>query len=167
LTNGKLSNTDFITVFKTLFLADKHHLATYGTPILGDWYAKLPWGPVPSLTYDVLEAIKTGENKDQFYCTPIFEEHLRIDGEYHIKPKLKANLSALSGSELECLDLAIEENKDKAPFELSKQSHGKAWEGADKTGRISYLDMASEAGADPEMLKYIELNSENLYVNLA
>ena len=42
-------------ILKTLFLADKKHLNTYGRPITFDEYVAMTDGPVPSLAYDLLK----------------------------------------------------------------------------------------------------------------
>ena len=42
-------------VVKTLFLADKNHLNTYGRPVIFDNYCAMEYGPVPSLAYNLLK----------------------------------------------------------------------------------------------------------------
>ena len=42
-------------VVKSIFLADKDHLNSYGRPITYDKYVAMQQGPVPSLTYDLLK----------------------------------------------------------------------------------------------------------------
>ena len=46
-------------IVKTLFLADKKHLNTYGRPITFDNYCAMNHGPVPSLAYDLLKGDAT------------------------------------------------------------------------------------------------------------
>lgn len=52
LTKGKIA--------KLLFFADKRHLVQNGRPIIGDWYAALPHGPVPSQVDNLLDAFEAG-----------------------------------------------------------------------------------------------------------
>jgi uncharacterized phage-associated protein len=42
-------------ILKTLFLADRWHLNTYGRPVTFDNYHAMRRGPVPSLAYDILK----------------------------------------------------------------------------------------------------------------
>lgn len=53
----ELSVTQY-DILKTSFLADKTHLNKYGRPITFDNYFAMRAGPVPSLTYDLLQENK-------------------------------------------------------------------------------------------------------------
>ena len=52
LTKGKIA--------KLLFFADKRHLVQFGRPIIGDWYAALQHGPIPSQVDNLLDAFEAG-----------------------------------------------------------------------------------------------------------
>lgn len=42
-------------IVKSIFIADLFHLKKYGRPVSFDNYAAMPFGPVPSATYDMLK----------------------------------------------------------------------------------------------------------------
>jgi hypothetical protein len=50
-------------IVKTIFLADKSHLNTYGRPITFDNYAAMIHGSVPSLVYDLLKGNAKSQNE--------------------------------------------------------------------------------------------------------
>jgi len=43
---------------KLLYFADRYHLINYGRPIIGDQYAKLPYGPVPSQALSLMNDLE-------------------------------------------------------------------------------------------------------------
>lgn len=52
---GRSSSLSQYEIVKSLFLADRTHLNTYGRPITFDNYVAMEHGPVPSLAYDALK----------------------------------------------------------------------------------------------------------------
>ena len=51
-------------ISKLLFLADKYHLVTYGRIITGDKYSAIPYGPIPSRTLNLLNAVLNDNLRD-------------------------------------------------------------------------------------------------------
>lgn len=51
---GRLTSVEKVKLMKLVYLADKAHFLRCGYPITGDRLCALPYGPVPSLTLDVL-----------------------------------------------------------------------------------------------------------------
>jgi Uncharacterized phage-associated protein len=148
-------SSDFHKLFKILYFADQKHLATYGTPISRDLYVAMKNGPVPSELYDKFKSIR-----DKHPLPPEFTASFEINNSYSVTAKRQPDVEALSESDVECLTLAIEENKNLSFHQLTQKSHKSAWDAADYD-EMSVVDIAREGGADDEMLKYIRLNIEN------
>ena len=83
-----------------------------------------------------------------------------VDGMY-IGAKRPANVNFLSESDMECLNTSVDRCRSLSFKQLTAQSHDEAWEKADNNGGISVYDIASAAGANIDMLKYIQINIEN------
>lgn len=52
---SKQQETNLYNLMKELFSADKFHLNTYGRPVTGDTYVRMPKGTVPSAILDMLK----------------------------------------------------------------------------------------------------------------
>ncbi len=55
---NKTGKIDMYALLKTLYYADKYHFQQWGRTITGDTYHRLPFGPVPSKTYDMLKSVR-------------------------------------------------------------------------------------------------------------
>jgi len=53
----ELGQTSLHEVSKAFYFADQKHLVSFGFPIFGDNYIAMKFGPVPSMTYDLLKAL--------------------------------------------------------------------------------------------------------------
>ncbi len=134
LANAKPGITAFY-VSKVLFYAEKEHLNRFGRPIIADTFIAMPNGPVPSAVYDVL--------KGKFAYMGIAEmvpEAIRtIGGAYALTPLRAADLSKLSKSDIECLQLALDRCAHLPFGRLSEQTHHElAWTEAPINGAMSY-----------------------------
>lgn len=162
---NKLGKTDFHKVCKILYFADQKHLTKYGNPITGDFYIAMKNGLVPSNVYDILKAIRnnfsfnlnTNELKD------LFEVH----GNHDVTAKVNADLDFLSETDVECILNSIEENKNLSFADLTDKSHNTAWNKATRDNEISFLDIATDGGANDVMINYIKMVSENQRFALA
>jgi uncharacterized phage-associated protein len=146
-------SVDRLKAFKIMYFADQKHLTKYGRPIFGDDYHALPYGPVPTVTYDYVNSI--GSRKDFPVITE--DKYLISNGE--------VDFDEFSYSDLECLKESLEENKNLSFTTLSRKSHKQAWqEGNTSIGskRMKFESIAKEAGVSKEMSQYISLVSENL-----
>ena len=148
---------DFHKIFKILYFADQKHLALYGTPITGDSYIAMKYGPVPFNTYDILKTLRgislNLKNSD-------YSDFFEIDSHDIVINKKEVDIEELAESHIECLMYSIEENKDLDFAELSRKSHKTAWDNS-KDDEMNVIDIALEGGANEEMIKYIHLNLEN------
>lgn len=147
---------DFHKLFKILYFADQKHLVKYGTAFSGDIYVAMKHGPVPSDLYDIFKCLRS-ENQAKF--KKYFGVH---PSSAIVSASLEPDMDVLSESNIECLDESILENQKLDFNALTKKSHGKAWDAAkEQTDVIDYLDIASEGGANKDMLQYIQLKLEN------
>ena len=158
---GKVPSCDMHKLFKILYFAESRHLAEYGRPITGDEYIAMEFGPVPSLLKDVIKSV----NKPNPYLKIAIDAKNYFEVvKYFVGAKRECNVDFLSGSDIECIEKAIE-FIGSADFDQRTQiSHNLAWDNARNNsynGEINPLDMASSAGASFDMLKYIQSNIEN------
>jgi uncharacterized phage-associated protein len=157
--NSLEGEVDFHRLFKILYFAERDHLVRYGKSITQDVYIAMDKGPVPSLAYDILKALR-GEGLMAYYQQE-FEHYFQVVKKYHVIAKIKHDPDALSESVLECLHKAVVKYGHKSFKELTGLSHDDAWKNADKNSEINIFDIARAGGANPEMIAYIVVSSEN------
>ena len=156
---NKLGSCDLHKLYKIIYFAEKNHLSQYGRPITGDFFIAMKYGPVPSFLCNVFNFIRKG-NISYTINRDVASDFEVVDDIY-IGPKREANCDLLSLTDLECLDNAINDNKDLSFRQLTEKSHDDAWEKADYNSEISPLDMANCQGVNIEMIRYIQLNMEH------
>lgn len=149
---------DFHKIFKILYFADQKHLTLYGMPITGDTYIAMKDGPVPSESYDIFKMIRDGSSFIRL--SEDYSDSFEIEGKFVAVAKKKPDTEELSETEIECLNESIEENKALNFGDLSSKSHSTAWGNA-INNEMDVIDIANEAGANEEMIRYIYLNLEN------
>lgn len=156
----KLGGTgDFHKVFKVLYFADQKHLTRYGSLIIDDQYIAMNNGPVPSMAYDILKALRKEGILANFknQVEPYFE----LISDYMVRVKVAPDLDELSESEISCIDESLKENKDLDFQELTKKSHDAAWKKASQDCEIKIDDIAEAGGANKAMIEYINHIIEN------
>ncbi|WIY26957.1 Panacea domain-containing protein [Parasedimentitalea psychrophila] len=130
---------DEITPFfaaKVLFFAEKYHLNRYARPIVGDTFIAMANGPVPSTIYDFTKG-KLHQAGDPEAIVKAL--NVEATGVPRITALRKADMSALSPSDLECLDEAIEFCRDKGFGHLSTLTHQeRAWLDAPANSAMDY-----------------------------
>ena len=131
-----------------MYFAEQDHLVNYGKPITGDTYIKMTYGPVPSYIKDKVERAIDEDGSVSSNGT------LVIANDY-------PDMDELSESDVESLDKAILENKDKSFSQLTKESHKEAWTKAVMAGNIDVFEIAKEAKADDGILDYIKNSIES------
>lgn len=139
---------DIYKTVKTIFYADVYHLEQYGRPITGDVFCALPFGPVPSTTYDMLKP----EN------AVYFQDAFSREGNLIIANRVP-DPSYLTKSDVKCLQRAWDEIKDKSFDEIYDTSHEheayqKAWarKGYFRKSSDMYF---SEIITDKDKLEYL------------
>jgi uncharacterized phage-associated protein len=157
---GKLQSCDKHKLFKILYFAESEHLAQYGRPITGDEFKAVKYGPIPSFLTD---AIKSVNQDNPFFNSDINpSQYFELVG-YFVGAKMECNTDYLSESDMQCIDNAIAKLKDLDFDQITEVSHNQAWNTAynDYDNTINPHDMANCAGANFEMIKYIQSNIEN------
>ena len=167
---NQTGKADFHKFFKILYFAEQKHLTSYGRPITGDEFQAMNFGPVPSIIYDIFKAIEHKNNPfinhEEYSALITVSRESKIP---FIEAKAKADADQLAVSELEILDSSIQENIKLTFDQLTEKSHDTAWLASSKSVDIemSYIDIAKAGGADENILKYIQLLSENSTAQLA
>lgn len=150
--------TDMHKLCKILYFADQRHLSEYGRSITGDTYIAMQFGPVPSCVDDILKALRG----DSFFSSSAEIKPLRkcltFENRFIIRSLSAPDMDELSGSDVKCLDFAIEICKDKNFDELTRYSHGLAWTNTQRDRAISVKDILREAGDDEAYVEYIADN---------
>lgn len=143
--------SDMHKIFKTLYFADQSHLSKYGRSITGDVYIAMQYGPVPSKTDDIFKAVRG----DSYFHDDELNTYIHFVNKYIVEGIKKADLDYLSESDIGCLDEAISKCKDKSFDELTKMSHGLAWENTRRDRAMSFKDILREEGDSEEYADYI------------
>ena len=147
--------TDMHKLCKILYFADQRHLSEYGRSITGDTYIAMQYGPVPSCVDDILKALRG----DSFFSSSNEIEPLRecmkFENRFIIRGLKDPDMCELSGSDVECLDYAIDLCKDKNFAELTELSHGLAWSNTQRDRAMSVKDILREAGDEEAYVEYI------------
>jgi uncharacterized phage-associated protein len=157
---GKIPSCDKHKLFKVLYFAEREHLAEYGRPITGDEYKAIKYGPIPTYLTDAIKSVSDYNSFFNYDFQP--SDYFELIS-YYVGAKQKCNLDYLSESDINCIDNAIELLKDKSFDDITKLSHDEAWRVAyeDYDNTINPINMATCAGANFEMIKYIRANMEN------
>ena len=148
----KFGKIDFIRLFKILYFAEREHLAKWGDLIVNDTYIAMKNGPVPSIIYDLFKGIRGDGFREKKY--EIFYSAFKVDGHYCVPLEIP-DMDFLSKSNIDALDKSISEYKDIDSIRLSELSHDIAWNNADKSDKINFIDIAKAGGASDEMIDYI------------
>lgn len=121
---------------RILYCADKKHLSEYARLVTGDQYIAMPVGPIPAGIYEEIE-----------------KGTLNSKGNIVISDQ-DPDMKLLSKTDVECLSQSIVENKDLLLGDIENKSNQEI---CNKTygDPISVSDMAKEAGASDELIKYI------------
>lgn len=170
---GKFENgIDYIKLFKLLYLAQKAHLSKYGRPIVNDDFYAMKAGPAPSVMYNICK-VADGERSEQ--CLEDAARSISVETKKmprgndvkHVKVCEAPDMDELSTSDIECIDEVYTKYGKLSSSKLSTITHDSAWvknwdEEKLEGQKISLLDIASAAGVNESMMKYIR---ENLMLN--
>lgn len=118
---------DKMKAAKLLFHADKYHLLTYGRPVIGDQYACMEYGPVPSAALNVMNDLVADDPHFPPVAKDLFDEYLTVErlfGKYPVFRAIKSpDLDVFSDSDIEALEFARTNHGAKSAWELSEESH--------------------------------------------
>lgn len=156
---NNIGETDLLKIFKILYFAERNHLAKYGRLILNDDYVAMKNGPVPSKLYDLFKIVRGDLPKQESYND--FVNAFEVKDTYIVSALEQPDFDELSKSNIVCIEDAIRDNYSLTFEQLSSKSHQYAWNNASRDDYMNFLDIATEGGANEEMIKYIIENKEN------
>jgi uncharacterized phage-associated protein len=130
-------------ISKLLYFIDKYHLQKYGQVVLDDRYYRLPKGPIPGLTLNLLNEFFDPEFKfavtDNKINKIYLSEYLKATGRFRLKMKKVGNFAALSESEVEIINKVLEDFGALSTEDLVDESHKDAsWLKTDEPNEIDY-----------------------------
>ena len=136
----------YYALMKTLYLAERDHLAQWGGRITSDVYHPLPYGPVPSRIYDALKSINCS-----FLC-----DVLTVKNTY-VSALRKPDMQYLSQSEVYALDRAIQFVRTHNFEEIKTATHDQFYQAAKTAKRaMTEQEIALSGGATDGMIAYLK-----------
>ena len=132
-------------ILKSLFLADRAHLNSYGRPVTYDNYHAMRAGPVPSVAYELLKESSVVMKRNRIKHLP-WERHPAGAGRFdYSRADTRDVDSALSESDKGCLENALAAIKGLSFSQIVRLTHAdpayvEAWEqnGEHKSYLMSY-----------------------------
>ncbi|MEO8034831.1 MAG: Panacea domain-containing protein [Acidobacteriota bacterium] len=158
---------------KLLFHADKYHLLKYGRPVIGDQYACMEYGPVPSTSLNVMNDVVAHDPHFPPVAKERFDEYLVVEKSLFrrypvFRAKKAADLDAFSDSDVEALEYSLTKYGKKSAWQLSQDSHEEpAWKLANvnrSPGSRVMMDYRLFFEGHPEaadMLRFVEAQQED------
>lgn len=147
----------YYMLMKLLYIAEREHLAKWGTMITTSKFYAYKHGPVPTKIY---YAICSEKNNKESFLSDVIE----AVGDYDVKPLREPNMDYLSKSDIESLESSISKNKDKDYSEIEELVHDDYYKQAfNRKGKdccMSIDEIAQSGGADENMLSYIHSQLE-------
>jgi uncharacterized phage-associated protein len=162
---------DKMKAAKLFFHADKYHLLSYGRPVIGDMYACMEYGPVPSASLNVIDDVIANDPQYPPVAKELFDEYVTVEKFFRKHPvfraKKKPDLDVFSDSDIEALDYAVKTFGAKTSWQLSHESHEQpAWKIANEQrepGSSVIMDYRLFFEGHPEaagMLRFVEAQQE-------
>lgn len=164
---------DKMKAAKLLFHADKYHLLRYGRPVIGDQYACMEYGPVPSTSLNVMNDVLARDEHYPPTAKDLFDEYLTVEKGFFKKyPVFRArrapDLDVFSDSDVEALQYSLDTYGAKSAWALSEESHSEpCWKAANEgrtPGSSVMIDYRLFFEGHPEaadMLRFVEAQQED------
>src|SRR5713226_5803606 len=104
-----IRDLDKMKAAKLLFHADTYHLLKYGRPVIGDQYACMEYGPVPSASLNVMNDVVAHDPHFPPVAKDLFDEYLIVEKgifkKYAVfRTKREPDLDVFSDSDIEALE---------------------------------------------------------------
>jgi uncharacterized phage-associated protein len=119
-----------LKIAKLLYFADKKHLLEHGSPILGDVYFCMKFGPVPSFALnemsEAIERCEVSREEDSDYNTmnKVLRVRKGLFSKYHyFEAKSAYNPGVFSQSEIGVLNYVVENYGSKSARDLVEMTH--------------------------------------------
>lgn len=141
---------------KILYFADKKHLLKWGDTLTDGNYNAYQFGPVPTLTYELIKALDMNGSLIGF--KEDVEQYFIKNGKNTLKAVKKSDKEDLSEAAIECIDEAVTEFGNLSFDDITEKSHDIAWEKARASShyRMHPIEIAKAAGTPKEMLNLIK-----------
>jgi uncharacterized phage-associated protein len=164
---------DKMKAAKLLFHADKYHLLKYGRPVIGDQYACMEYGPVPSASLNVMNDALAGDEHFPPMAKELFDDYLIVEKgifrKYAVfRAKRQPDLDVFSDSDIKALEYAQKTFGAKSAWALSEESHAEpCWQAANENrapGSSVMMDYRLFFEGHPEaadMLRFVEAQQED------
>ncbi len=164
---------DKMKAAKLLFHADKFHLLKYGRPVIGDQYACMEYGPVPSASLNVMNDVLADDEHFPPMAKELFDDYLVVEKgifrKYAVfRAKREPDLDVFSDSDIEALEYAQKTFGAKSAWALSEESHAEpCWQAANENrapGSSIMMDYRLFFEGHPEaadMLRFVEAQQED------
>ena len=164
---------DKMKAAKLLFHADKYHLLKYGRPVIGDQYACMEYGPVPSASLNVMNDVLAHDEHFPPMAKELFDDFLIVEKgifrKYAVfRAKRQPDLDVFSDSDIEALEYAQKTHGAKSAWGLSEESHAEpCWQAANENrapGSSIMMDYRLFFEGHPEaadMLRFVEAQQED------
>jgi uncharacterized phage-associated protein len=164
---------DKMKAAKLLFHADKFHLLKYGRPVIGDQYACMEYGPVPSASLNVMNDVLAHDEHFPPMAKELFDDYLIVEKgifrKYAVfRAKREPDLDVFSDSDIEALEYALTTYGAKSAWALSEESHAEpCWQAANENrapGSSVMMDYRFFFEGHPEaadMLRFVEAQQED------
>lgn len=137
---------------KIMYLAEKLHLQKYGRPIYGDPLYALEFGPVPTITYDLVKedfSFRTEDMADAFYSALSVSD--KLNGHKAFTAKRSPDLDWFSASDIECMREAFDAFANLPFAEIMNQTHREPeWRAAGVNGKIDYEKILDDGTEDSQ-----------------
>lgn len=143
-------------LMKLMFYTDKYHLQAYMRPVFQDVYFKLPHGPVPTLTLNVINSVNEMENDDLEELVDAFLSVVSVEEKYTAQFRTTVFSSNgvafdsrfFSRSELRVLEQVSNEFKTITAKAISEKSHQEPeYDSSEMNTEIKY-DLMAPGSAD-------------------
>lgn len=164
---------DKMKAAKLLFHADKYHLLKYGRPVIGDQYACMEYGPVPSASLNVMNDVIAHDEHFPPMAKELFDDFLIVEKgifrKYAVfRARREPDLDVFSDSDIEALEYAQKTYGAKSAWALSEESHAEpCWQAANENrapGSSIMMDYRLFFEGHPEaadMLRFVEAQQED------
>lgn len=147
-------------LLKALYFAEQRHLVEYGSSITDDSFIKMEFGPVASMSFDIINAAESKfkpqsslSNRQQAYIMEV----LSTSGNTVTVTKNipEDNLDWLPASAIGILKEEIGKSKNMSFGQLKVLSHDSAWESAESTKPIPRVSIAKALSDDAGLIKHL------------
>jgi uncharacterized phage-associated protein len=161
-----VSDLTTLKAAKLLYLADREHVLKHGRPILGDWYACMDHGPVPSRAYDIMKELRNPDARGSKLVERLKKRLTVTPSEPHpsFSSTEDAKFEHLSPSELAVLNEVVQRHGGKRVGALIDITHEHAaWKKCSDDGvhQMDYLDFFAESPETAEVRELMEQEQED------